>query len=131
MAEPHRRRLALAQASDRPQIGAAFRRTRVEAGRKVQRAEVRFDGLAGCLRTPSGGSSRQFIVRVERDRVRARLLTAREAARLMGLADDYRLPAGATAGLHVAGDGVAVPVVRHLAASILEPLLGGIARAAA
>ena len=33
-------------------VGSIYRRTRVENDRKVQRAEVRFDGLAGCLRTP-------------------------------------------------------------------------------
>jgi DNA (cytosine-5)-methyltransferase 1 len=86
---------------------------------------VRFDGLAGCLRTPRGGSSRQVIVVVENGTVRTRLLTPREAARLMGLPDSYRLPAAATSALHVAGDGVAVPVVRWLAGELLEPLLGG------
>ena len=30
-----------------------YRRMRVEDGQRVQRAEVRFDGLAGCLRTPA------------------------------------------------------------------------------
>ena len=29
---------------------------------RVQRAEVRFDGVSGCLRTPKGGSSRQTVV---------------------------------------------------------------------
>src|SRR5205085_1699314 len=104
-------------------VGAVFRRSRIEHGRTVQRAEVRFDGLAGCLRTPRGGSSRQAIVVVEDGRVRSRLLTPREAARLMGLPDAYILPKTATAALHVAGDGVAVPVVRWLARELLEPLL--------
>ncbi len=45
--------------------GTVFRRVRVEHGRKVQRAEARFDGLAGCLRTPAGGSSRQFVLILE------------------------------------------------------------------
>lgn len=120
MAPLHRARLA---ARRERAVGAVFRRTRVEHGRTVQRAEVRFDGLAGCLRTPRGGSSRQAVVVVEKGEVRSRLLTPREAARLMGLPDAYRLPAGATAALHVAGDGVAVPVVRWLAAGLLEPLL--------
>ncbi len=104
-------------------VGAVFRRTRVEDGRRVQRAEVRFDGLAGCLRTPRGGSSRQTLIVVEEGRVRSRLLSGREAARLMGLPDSYRLPGPATAALHVTGDGVAVPVVRWLAEQLLEPLL--------
>jgi len=106
-------------------VGAVFRRTRIEDGRSVQRAEVRFDGLAGCLRTPRGGSSRQAIVVVEGGRVRSRLLSPREAARLMGLPDSYQLPKTTTGALHVAGDGVAVPVVRWLARELLEPLLDG------
>jgi DNA (cytosine-5)-methyltransferase 1 len=104
---------------------------RSEHGRKVQRAEVRFDGLAGCLRTPAGGSSRQFVLVIEAGELRARLLTPREAARLMGLPDDYRLPTSATAALHLAGDGVVANVVRRLAAELLEPLLDPRSRAAA
>ena len=131
MAPLHRRRLEAAAAGGERMVGAVFRRTRIEDGARVQRAEVRFDGLAGCLRTPRGGSSRQAIVVVDGARVRTRLLTPREAARLMGLADDYRLPAAATTALHVAGDGVAVPVVRWLAQHLLEPLLAGEALVAA
>ena len=117
---------ALAARRDRGEriVGALYRRMRLEDGRKVQRAEVRFDGLAGCLRTPRGGSSRQVLVVVEEGEVRTRLLTQREAARLMGLPDSYELPKAATSALHVAGDGVAVPVVRWLAQELLEPLLG-------
>lgn len=128
MAPLHRARL---KARSGRAVGAVFRRTRVENGRSTQRAEVRFDGLAGCLRTPRGGSSRQAIVVVEDGEVRSRLLTPREAARLMGLPDSYRLPATSTAALHVAGDGVAVPVVRWLARELLEPLLNPAAAMAA
>jgi DNA (cytosine-5)-methyltransferase 1 len=125
MAPLHRARLeARTQRAERS-VGAVFRRMRTEDGRRVQRAEVRFDGLAGCLRTPRGGSSRQLIAVVERGCVRTRLLSPREAARLMGLPESYRLPAVATTALHVMGDGVAVPVVRWLAGELLEPLLGG------
>jgi DNA (cytosine-5)-methyltransferase 1 len=120
----HRARLEAAQARGERRIGAVFRRMRTEQGQRVQRAEIRFDGLAGCLRTPRGGSSRQVIVCVEDERVRTRLLTPREAARLMGLPDSYRLPKAATRALHVAGDGVATPVVRWLTRELLEPLLG-------
>ncbi|HEY3949706.1 DNA cytosine methyltransferase [Phenylobacterium sp.] len=123
MAPLHRARLEATASRGERAVGAIFRRMRLEGGRKVQRAEVRFDGLAGCLRTPRGGSSRQVIVAVEAGRVRTRLLSSREAARLMGLPDSYRLPAATTAALHVAGDGVAVPVVRWLAQGLLEPLL--------
>ena len=113
---------ALKQAGT-PMIGAVYRRMRVENGIKVQRAEVRFDGLAGCLRTPGGGSSRQFVLLIEGRRVRTRPMTAREYARLMGLPDSYVLPGSVTAALHLTGDGVAAPVVEHLARLLFEPIL--------
>ncbi|MBB3892595.1 DNA (cytosine-5)-methyltransferase 1 [Phenylobacterium haematophilum] len=123
MAPPHLAKIEAARASGTRQVGAVFRRMRVEDGQRVQRAEVRFDGLAGCLRTPRGGSSRQTLVVVEHGEVRSRLVSPREGARLMGLPDSYALPRAATGALHVVGDGVVVPVVRWLAEQILEPLL--------
>ena len=123
MAPLHRARLEARRDRGERIVGALYRRMRMEAGRKVQRAEVRFDGLAGCLRTPRGGSSRQVVAVVEGGQVRTRLLTSREAARLMGLPESYNLPKAATPALHVAGDGVATPVVRWLAQELLEPLL--------
>lgn len=104
-------------------FGTIYRRMRTVRGRKVQRAETRFDGLAGCLRTPGGGSSRQFVIHVAPDAVRVRRMSAREAARLMGLPDSYRLPDSETAGLYLAGDGVCVPAVAWLARCLLEKLL--------
>ncbi len=104
-------------------VGCVYRRTRPDVdGIKRQRAEARFDGVAGCLRTPAGGSSRQAILIVEGDLVRSRLLSPREAARLMGLGEGYKLPARHNDAYHVAGDGVCAPVVRHLARHLLEPL---------
>jgi DNA (cytosine-5)-methyltransferase 1 len=120
----HRARLDAGLAGGGRIVAAAYRRIRREDGRRVQRAEIRLDGLAGCLRTPGGGSSRQFLVVAEAGRLRSRLLTAREGARLMGLPDHYQLPASQSAGLKVVGDGVAAPVVRLLADQLLEPLLG-------
>ncbi|HEX7758009.1 MAG TPA: DNA cytosine methyltransferase, partial [Caulobacteraceae bacterium] len=76
-----------------------------------------------CLRTPRGGSSRQTLLVVQDGAVRSRLISPREAARLMGLPETYHLPQKTTAALMVAGDGVAVPVVRWLAQTVLEPLL--------
>lgn len=111
-------------------LGAAFRRIRIENGVRVQRVEARFDGLAGCLRTPAGGSSRQQLLLIEDGRVRARLISPREAARLMGLPEDYRLPTGATAALKLCGDGVCVPVVRWVGEAILKPALAANAAAA-
>ncbi len=123
MSPVNRAKIEAARTAGGRRIGALFRRTRITAGGdKAQRAEVRFD-RAGCLRTPGGGSSRQTLVVVEDGRVRSRLMTARETARLMGLPDDYRLPASYSAACHLTGDGVAVPVVRHLARGLFEPLL--------
>ncbi len=105
-------------------VGTIYRRGRPDAAGVVrQRAELRDDQIAGCLRTPRGGSSRQTLVVVEGDTVRSRLLSPREAARLMGLPDSYILPARYNDAYLLAGDGLAVPVVRYLASQLLEPLL--------
>ena len=104
-------------------VGAAYKRIRIENGKRVLRVEARFDGLAGCLRTPAGGSSRQLVFEIDDGRVRSRLMTPVEAARLMGLPEDYILPSGSTAALKLCGDGVCVPVVRWIAENILEPAL--------
>jgi DNA (cytosine-5)-methyltransferase 1 len=100
------------------QIGLLYRRTR----QGIQRAEVRFDGLAGCLRTPSGGSSRQTVLIVDNATVRSRLLSPREAARLMGVPDSFSLPANYNDAYKAMGDGVVVPVVRWLSDHLLTPL---------
>jgi len=60
---------------------------------------------------------------VENGLIRSRLLSPREAARLMGLPDTYALPNNYNDAYHLAGDGLAVPVVRFLAKHLLEPLL--------
>ncbi len=118
------RKVRDAQAAGIPRVGTIYRRTRRnEDGEREQRAEVRFDDIAGCLRTPAGGSSRQTLIFVEGERIRTRLLSPREAARLMGLPDSYVLPANYNEAYHLAGDGVAVPVVRFLAENLLEPLV--------
>ena len=123
MTEVHRAKVSDAQSSGRRTVGTIYRRTRPNGtGGRTQRAEVRFDGVAGCLRTPVGGSSRQTVIVVNGDQVRTRLLSPREAARLMGLPDSYWLSDHYNSAYHVAGDGLAVPVVRYLAAHVLEPL---------
>jgi DNA (cytosine-5)-methyltransferase 1 len=115
---------AEAIARGQSRAGGLYRRTRKDAnGVSVQRAEVRFD-VAGCLRTPAGGSSRLTLMIAEPDgSLRTRLLSAREAARLMGLPEDYRLPASYTAAYKLAGDGVAAPVAGWIARHLVEPLL--------
>lgn len=119
MSDVNRRKVIVAQSGGKLRVGTIYRRTRDG----IVRAEVRFDGISGCLRTPTGGSSRQTLLVVEGERIRSRLLSAREAARLMGLPDSYQLPENYNDAYHLAGDGVAVPVVRHLAKTLLEPIM--------
>jgi DNA (cytosine-5)-methyltransferase 1 len=117
-------KLRKAKKLNRRLVGGLYRRTRTdEEGQKVQRAEVRFDDLSGCLRTPAGGSSRQTILIVDGSSVKARLISTRETARLMGLPDTYMLPENYNEAYHLTGDGVVVPVVRHLAEHLFEPIL--------
>ena len=101
-----------------PSVGFLYKRIR--AG--IQRAEVRFDGVAGCLRTPQGGSSRQIVLVINNGRVRSRLLSPREAARLMGVSDSFWLPSKYNDAYRAIGDGVAVPVVRWLSDRLLVHL---------
>ncbi len=113
-----------AKRAGRRMVGGVYKRTRYdEFGLKVQRAEVRFDDVAGCLRTPAGGSSRQTIMVVDGNKIRSRLISSRETARLMGLDDGYKLPKNYNEAYHLTGDGVVVDVVRHLAQYLFEPLL--------
>ncbi len=112
------RKIDAAKQSGKRSVGALYRRTR----NGVQRAEVRFDDTAGCLRTPGGGSSRQTLLIIKGESVRSRLLSPREAARLMGLPDRYRLPSNYNDAYHLLGDGVVVPVVTYLAENLLTPL---------
>ena len=104
----HREKVEDKRRSGRAWVGAVYKRTRTDGnGQRVQRAEIRFDHAAGCLRTPAGGTSRQAVMFVEGDRVRSRLLSPREAARLMGLPESYRLPENYNQACHLAGDGLA------------------------
>jgi DNA (cytosine-5)-methyltransferase 1 len=123
MSDVNRKKLRDAQASKVLRVGTIYRRTRPNGnGGKQQRAEVRFDEVAGCLRTPAGGSSRQTVVVVEGAKVRSRLLSPREAARLMGVPEDYPMPENYNEAYHLFGDGLAVPAVSWLNAHLLLPL---------
>lgn len=95
-----------------------YRRTRDSK----QVLELRFDGIAGCLRTAGGGSSRQVVVLKKGKQINTRLLTVRETARLMGAPDSYKLPGSYNDGYTAMGDAVAVPVARYLANHLLFPL---------
>jgi DNA (cytosine-5)-methyltransferase 1 len=119
----NRRKLDAARWAGAFFAGTGYRRTRPdEDGEKKQRLEIRFDGVAGCLRTPNGGSSRQTVILVDRGRVQSRLMTVRECARLMGAPDTYIIEGSYNDGYRAMGDAVAVPVTRWLTRHLLAPL---------
>ena len=124
MSPINKAKVTAAMRAGRRMVGGVYKRTRLnEKGIKVQRAEVRFDDVSGCLRTPAGGSSRQLILVIDGKKVRSRLISARETARLMGLPEDYKLPKNYNEAYHLTGDGVVVDVVRHLAQHVFEPIV--------
>lgn len=123
MAPAHRRKLREAKASSKRMVATLFLRMRPEKGRNKQRAEISFDDVAGCIRTPKGGGSRVRVLCVKGGQVRTRLLAPREAAALMGLRKGYKLPERYDAAFKVLGDGVAAPAVAFVRKRLLEPML--------
>jgi DNA (cytosine-5)-methyltransferase 1 len=115
-----RHKILLDLAKDKPNYSyfTAFRRVR--AGKSM--AEIRSDGVAGCLRTPKGGSARQILIRAGMGSIKARLLSPRECAKLMG-AEHYCISTSANEALFGFGDAVCVPVVKWIAANYLNPLM--------
>lgn len=95
-----------------------YRRTR----NGKQQLELRFDEIAGCLRTPEGGSSKQYLVVHKNGETHARLLTVREAARLMGAPDSFVLPGSYNDGYRAMGDAVAMPVARFVGERFLTKI---------
>lgn len=104
-------------------VGAVFRRKR--SGKT--RAEIRFDGMAGCLRVPRGGSARQIVIAIERGKLRIRWMRPREYARLQG-APDFPLVGRANQQMAGFGDAVCVPVIRWIDQQVLTPLYRAIAK---
>ena len=103
----------------------AFRRMR--NGRST--AELRFDGIAGCLRTPRGGSARQILLKAGRGEYKVRLLTPRECARLQGVPDEeYKIDVTDNRALFGFGDAVCVSVVEWIARNYLNPLVAELIR---
>jgi DNA (cytosine-5)-methyltransferase 1 len=60
---------------------------------------------------------------VRGETIRSRLLSSREAARLMGLPDSYVLPVTSSKAYKLCGDGLCVPVIRHIAEHLVQRLL--------
>jgi len=117
----HRARLMRLANAQTCSWATAYRRTR--DGAPVW--EIRGDGIAGCLRTARGGSSKQALVEGGRGAMRARWMTPREYARLQG-APEFRFESvSRNTALGAFGDAVCVPVVEAIAKHCLLPILKG------
>ncbi|MCZ7636727.1 MAG: DNA (cytosine-5-)-methyltransferase [Verrucomicrobia bacterium] len=117
MSPKHRAQADVMIQAEKVTYGTVFRRVR--NGKSM--AELRTDGIAGCLRTPRGGSGRQILLAAGKGRFSVRLLTPRECARLMG-ADDFVLKVPLNQALFGFGDAVCVPVIEWVARNYLNPL---------
>ena len=60
---------------------------------------------------------------VKGNSVKARLLSSKEASRLMGLPESYKMPTHYNSAYKVAGDGVVVPIVSYLDDVLFQPML--------
>jgi len=123
MSPRHRTQADEMIADNRWSYGTVFRRIR--KGKSM--AELRTDGIAGCLRTPRGGSARQILFKGGYGKYSARFLTPRECARLMG-ASDYKIEAPMNQALFGFGDAVCVPVIEWIAQYYLNPIVNDLVR---
>lgn len=98
--------------------GTVFRRVRHHRSM----AELRTDGIAGCLRTPRGGSGRQILFSAGKGNYAVRLLTPRECARLQGVPDSYVIDVSLNQALFGFGDAVCIPVIEWIAENYINPL---------
>jgi DNA (cytosine-5)-methyltransferase 1 len=117
MSEKHYKILQEMKSARKWCYGTVFRRVR--KGKSM--AELRTDGIAGCLRTPRGGSGRQILVKAGFGEVQVRLITPKECAMMMG-AKDYTIKVPLNQALFGFGDAVCVPVISWIARHYLNPL---------
>jgi len=122
----HRARIDRCIADKGSFVGTAYRRKRAGG----TRLEVRFDGVAGCLRTPSGGSGRQIIVAVDAGVLRMRWMSPREYARLQGV-PSFKHVGTERQMLFGFGDAVCVPVIEWIDTCVLTPIFNSAKRAGA
>lgn len=102
----HRSLLVKMVAGDVIQFATAYRRGR-PTGYQI---EIRTDGVAGCLRTPRGGSSRQLVIQIGCGDWAVRQMTAKEYALLQGVTN-HSTSVAQTQALFGLGDAVCVPAV--------------------
>jgi DNA (cytosine-5)-methyltransferase 1 len=117
MSNPHRQQVERISNSGQLRVGTIFRRIR----EGKTRAEIRFDGLAGCLRTANGGSAKQIVIVINRGEVKMRWMSAIEYARLQG-APNYKFCVQRNQALTGFGDAVCVPVIDWIARHTFSPI---------
>jgi DNA (cytosine-5)-methyltransferase 1 len=117
MSPKHRAKADAMIGGSRITYGTVFRRVRKEGSM----AELRTDGIAGCLRTPRGGSGRQILFAAGKGRFAVRLISPRECARLMGV-DDFTIRVSLNQALFGFGDAVCVPVIEWIGRNYLNPI---------
>jgi DNA (cytosine-5)-methyltransferase 1 len=113
----HARRIRELKNAKQLSVGTIYRRVR--EGRS--RSEIRTDGLAGCLRTPRGGSSKQIVFVAGHGKIRMRWMNPREYARLQGC-PDFPITVDRNEALWGFGDAVCVPVISWVAENVLSQL---------
>jgi DNA (cytosine-5)-methyltransferase 1 len=118
MSSAHRERVLQLSAQEGLRFRTFYRRRREEG----QRAEVRDDDVAGCLRTAVGGSGKQFLIQAGNGLLRMRTMTAREYARLQGVPDRYPVFENGVKTLTAYGDAVCVLAISWVAEHALNPL---------
>ena len=121
MSLSHRKMVTLLMNDSKITYRTFYRRIR----KGQQRAEVRSDNVAGCLRTAVGGSGKQFLIKVGKGQLKMRTMTEREYARLQGVPDSYPIKTNGVQALTGFGDAVCVPVITWIACHALNPLVEG------
>ncbi|TON08507.1 hypothetical protein CGH64_24055 [Vibrio parahaemolyticus] len=116
MYDRHKEYIECMKNSDSYKYCTVYRRVR----QGISRAELRTDGIAGCLRTPKGGSSKQILVQVGKGEFKVRFLTPREYARLQGVDDNFVLSSKDTLAYFAMGDAVCVPAITWLTQNSLN-----------
>lgn len=111
----HQSKLEAVISKGERQVFGIYRRMRpTKDGNNVQRAEISFNDHAGCLRAPTGGSSRQKFLFVDGKKIRSRLPLPHELCRIMGVKEKNFSELTYNQIYRVFGEGVSPPVVSFI-----------------
>ncbi len=117
LSDRHRRQVDALVRSRERFVTTGYRRKRNGS----TKLEVRFDGIAGCLRTPRGGSARQIVVVIDDGELRLRWMSAVEYGRLQGV-DRFEMHPNERQMLFGFGDAVCVPAIEWIDRCVLSPI---------